>query len=133
MVEAFQVFHFFSLFSEGLLSGFSSTAFLYHFRTREELDRYLEASQIRERAIERVTNVVGTYGQNVFYLIFLLSLAFLLVPLLIFVLTLILIFCQVYYLLIYEINIFFSCHLCRYNDLRLRIFSKHPDLFPEEV
>ncbi|KAH7533519.1 ribulose-1,5 bisphosphate carboxylase/oxygenase large subunit N-methyltransferase, chloroplastic isoform X2 [Ziziphus jujuba] len=48
--------------------------------TREELDRYLEASQIRERAIERVTNVVGTY-----------------------------------------------------NDLRLRIFSKHPDLFPEEV
>ncbi|XP_062009237.1 ribulose-1,5 bisphosphate carboxylase/oxygenase large subunit N-methyltransferase, chloroplastic [Rosa rugosa] len=48
--------------------------------TREELDRYLEASQIRQRAIERVTNVVGTY-----------------------------------------------------NDLRLRIFSKHPDLFPEEV
>ncbi|KAL5581689.1 hypothetical protein UlMin_014131 [Ulmus minor] len=48
--------------------------------TRAELDRYLEASQIRERAIERVTNVVGTY-----------------------------------------------------NDLRLRIFSKHPELFPEEV
>lgn len=23
--------------------------------------------------------------------------------------------------------------LCRYNDLRLRIFSKYPDLFPEEV
>ncbi|KAJ4730248.1 Ribulose-1,5 bisphosphate carboxylase/oxygenase large subunit N-methyltransferase, chloroplastic [Melia azedarach] len=48
--------------------------------TRAELDRYLEASQIRERAIERITNVIGTY-----------------------------------------------------NDLRLRIFSKHPDLFPEEV
>ncbi|KAK6259608.1 SET domain - like 6 [Theobroma cacao] len=48
--------------------------------TRAELDRYLEASQIRQRAIERVTNVIGTY-----------------------------------------------------NDLRLRIFSKYPDLFPEEV
>ncbi|KAI5340038.1 hypothetical protein L3X38_019312 [Prunus dulcis] len=33
--------------------------------TREELDRYLEASQIRQRAIERVTNVVGTYGPSV--------------------------------------------------------------------
>lgn len=40
----------------------------------------MEASQIRERAIERITNVIGTY-----------------------------------------------------NDLRLRIFSKYPDLFPEEV
>ncbi|XVE72577.1 hypothetical protein DITRI_Ditri11bG0049400 [Diplodiscus trichospermus] len=48
--------------------------------TRAELDRYLEASQIRQRAIERVNNVVGTY-----------------------------------------------------NDLRVRIFSKYPDLFPEEV
>ncbi|XP_065861349.1 ribulose-1,5 bisphosphate carboxylase/oxygenase large subunit N-methyltransferase, chloroplastic [Euphorbia lathyris] len=48
--------------------------------TREELDRYLEASRIRERAIERITNVIGTY-----------------------------------------------------NDLKLRIFSKHPDLFPDEV
>ncbi|XAR55243.1 [Ribulose-bisphosphate carboxylase]-lysine N-methyltransferase [Bertholletia excelsa] len=48
--------------------------------TRSELDRYLEASQIRERAIERINNVTGTY-----------------------------------------------------NDLRLRIFSKHPDLFPEEI
>ncbi|XWS75911.1 hypothetical protein CRYUN_Cryun01aG0132200 [Craigia yunnanensis] len=48
--------------------------------TRAELDRYLEASQIRQRAIERVTDVIGTY-----------------------------------------------------NDLRLRIFSKYPDLFPEEV
>ncbi|KAJ8899372.1 hypothetical protein K2173_018346 [Erythroxylum novogranatense] len=48
--------------------------------TREELDRYLEASQIRERAVERITNVIGTY-----------------------------------------------------NDLRLRIFSKYPHLFPEEV
>ncbi|KAK1568713.1 hypothetical protein Q3G72_027812 [Acer saccharum] len=48
--------------------------------TRAELDRYLEASQIRERVIERITNVIGTY-----------------------------------------------------NDLRLRIFSKYPDIFPEEV
>lgn len=48
--------------------------------TRAELDRYLEASQIRERAIERITNVIGTY-----------------------------------------------------DDLRSRIFSKHPELFPEEV
>ncbi|CAI0383443.1 unnamed protein product [Linum tenue] len=48
--------------------------------TRAELDRYLEASQIRERAIERINNVIGTY-----------------------------------------------------DDLRLRIFSKHPQLFPEEV
>ncbi|XP_054798766.1 ribulose-1,5 bisphosphate carboxylase/oxygenase large subunit N-methyltransferase, chloroplastic [Prosopis cineraria] len=48
--------------------------------SRAELDRYLEASQIRERAIERINNVIGTY-----------------------------------------------------NDLRLRIFSKHPSLFPEEV
>ncbi|GMG98759.1 hypothetical protein Nepgr_000599 [Nepenthes gracilis] len=48
--------------------------------TRSELDRYLEASQIRERAIERSDDVIGTY-----------------------------------------------------NDLKLRIFSKHPDLFPEEV
>lgn len=48
--------------------------------TRAELDRYLEASQIRERAVERVNNVTGTY-----------------------------------------------------NDLRHRIFTKYPDLFPEEV
>ncbi|KAK0590324.1 hypothetical protein LWI29_025386 [Acer saccharum] len=48
--------------------------------TRAELDRYLEASQIRERVIERITNVIGTY-----------------------------------------------------NDLRLRIFSKYPNIFPEEV
>ncbi|KAK9285352.1 hypothetical protein L1049_024543 [Liquidambar formosana] len=48
--------------------------------TRSELDRYLEASQIRERAIERINDVTGTY-----------------------------------------------------NDLRLRIFSKYPHLFPEEV
>ncbi|CAN4110131.1 unnamed protein product [Withania somnifera] len=48
--------------------------------TRSELDRYLEASQIRERAIERINNVIGTY-----------------------------------------------------DDLRLRIFSKHPDLFREEI
>ncbi|XP_073022927.1 ribulose-1,5 bisphosphate carboxylase/oxygenase large subunit N-methyltransferase, chloroplastic [Primulina eburnea] len=48
--------------------------------TRSELDRYLEASQIRQRAIERINDVTGTY-----------------------------------------------------NDLRLRIFSKHPSLFPEEV
>ncbi|KAJ8637092.1 hypothetical protein MRB53_011359 [Persea americana] len=48
--------------------------------TRSELDMYLVASQIRERAIERITDVTGTY-----------------------------------------------------NDLRLRIFSKYPHLFPEEV
>lgn len=36
------------------------TAYLYYFRTRAELDRYLEASQIRERAIERINNVTGT-------------------------------------------------------------------------
>lgn len=48
--------------------------------THTELDRYLEASQIRERAIERVTDVIGTY-----------------------------------------------------EDLRLRIFSKYPHLFPEKV
>ncbi|KAL3332635.1 hypothetical protein AABB24_032940 [Solanum stoloniferum] len=48
--------------------------------TQSELDRYLEASQIRQRAVERINNVIGTY-----------------------------------------------------NDLRLRIFSKHPDLFPEEI
>uniref|UniRef100_A0A0D9VKG0 SET domain-containing protein n=1 Tax=Leersia perrieri TaxID=77586 RepID=A0A0D9VKG0_9ORYZ len=48
--------------------------------TRPELDAYLVASPIRERAIQRITDVVGTY-----------------------------------------------------NDLRDRIFSKHSDLFPEEV
>ncbi|KAL5072226.1 hypothetical protein RYX36_023113 [Vicia faba] len=48
--------------------------------SRTELDRYLEASQIRERAIERTNNVVGTY-----------------------------------------------------NDMRLRVFSKYPEFFPEEV
>ncbi|KAI5406591.1 ribulose-1,5 bisphosphate carboxylase/oxygenase large subunit N-methyltransferase, chloroplastic [Lathyrus oleraceus] len=48
--------------------------------SQSELDRYLKASQIRERAIERTNNVVGTY-----------------------------------------------------NDMRLRIFSKYPDFFPEEV
>lgn len=48
--------------------------------SQAELDRYLEASQIRERAIERTNNVIGTY-----------------------------------------------------NDMRVRIFSKYPDFFPEEV
>lgn len=48
--------------------------------TPEELDRYLEASQIRARAIERISNVSGTY-----------------------------------------------------NDMKFRIFSKYPDLFPEKV
>lgn len=48
--------------------------------TRSELDTYLIASQTRQRAIERVTDVVGTY-----------------------------------------------------EDLKTRIFSKHPELFPEEV
>lgn len=53
-----------------------STAFIYHFRTREELDRYLEASQIRQRAIERVTNVVGTYGPVFSIIIFFKALLF---------------------------------------------------------
>ncbi|KAF8410879.1 hypothetical protein HHK36_003416 [Tetracentron sinense] len=48
--------------------------------TRSELDTYLVASQIRERAIERITDVTGTY-----------------------------------------------------NDLRLKIFSKYPHLFPDKV
>lgn len=48
--------------------------------TRSELDTYLVASYMRERAIERITDVTGTY-----------------------------------------------------NDLRARIFSKHPTLFPVEV
>ncbi|XP_020264358.1 ribulose-1,5 bisphosphate carboxylase/oxygenase large subunit N-methyltransferase, chloroplastic-like isoform X2 [Asparagus officinalis] len=48
--------------------------------TRSELDQYLAASQIRERAIERITDVTGTY-----------------------------------------------------NDLKIKIFSKYPELFPEEV
>ncbi|QHO20348.1 uncharacterized protein [Arachis hypogaea] len=57
----------------------SSKGVLSVTRPQAELDRYLEASQIRERAVDRINNVIGTY-----------------------------------------------------NDLRLRIFSKHPDLFPEE-
>ncbi|KAG8072217.1 hypothetical protein GUJ93_ZPchr0006g45920 [Zizania palustris] len=48
--------------------------------TRAELDAYLVASPIRERAIQRITDVIGTY-----------------------------------------------------NDLQDRIFSKHSDLFPEEI
>ncbi|KAG6419636.1 hypothetical protein SASPL_121858 [Salvia splendens] len=58
--------------------------------TRPELDRYLEASQIRQRSIERINDVTGTYG-------FLHQMSF------------------------------------QYIDLRDRIFSKHPDLFPAEV
>ncbi|CAM8999626.1 unnamed protein product [Rhodiola kirilowii] len=61
-------------------SAFPRQPYSLLYWTRAELDRYLEASQIRERAIERITNVVGTY-----------------------------------------------------NDLRLRIFNKHPQLFPEEI
>ncbi|KAJ8445651.1 hypothetical protein Cgig2_009052 [Carnegiea gigantea] len=68
------------LMTKGVLLVSSPTASLCVFRTRSELDRYLEASQIRERAIGRSNDVVGTY-----------------------------------------------------NDLKLRIFSKYPDLFPEEV
>lgn len=45
-----------------VFSVFFPTASLCHFRTRSELDKYLEASQIRERAIERINNVTGTYG-----------------------------------------------------------------------
>lgn len=50
----------FLVYRKGLVSVSSPTASLYHFRTRAELDRFLEASQIRERAIERITNVIGT-------------------------------------------------------------------------
>ncbi|KAG4132876.1 hypothetical protein ERO13_D08G059301v2 [Gossypium hirsutum] len=56
------------------------TVSLYCFRTRSELDRYLKASQIRLRAIERIADITGTF-----------------------------------------------------DDLRRRIFSKHPHLFPKEV
>ncbi|MBA0610250.1 hypothetical protein Godav_011118, partial [Gossypium davidsonii] len=48
--------------------------------TRSELDRYLKASQIRLRAVERIADITGTF-----------------------------------------------------DDLRRRIFSKHPHLFPKEV
>ncbi|GER54043.1 SET domain-containing protein [Striga asiatica] len=34
----------------------------YSLLTRSELDRYLEASQIRQRAIERINDVTGTYN-----------------------------------------------------------------------
>lgn len=59
--RTFQEF-FLSYHRKGLLSVLFPTAFLYHFRTRAELDMYLEASQIRERAIERINDVTGTYG-----------------------------------------------------------------------
>lgn len=59
--RTFQEF-FLSYHRKGLLSVLFPTAFLYHFRTRAELDKYLEASQIRERAIERINDVTGTYG-----------------------------------------------------------------------
>lgn len=45
----------------GLRSVGFSTAAPCDFRTRSELDRYLEASQIRQRAIERINDVTGTY------------------------------------------------------------------------
>lgn len=60
-VESLRVF---LLLWKGSTLSFFPTASLYYFRTREELDRYLEASQIRERAIERVTNVIGTYDAS---------------------------------------------------------------------
>ena len=60
-VESLRVF---LLLWKGSTLSFFHTASLYYFRTREELDRYLEASQIRERAIERVTNVIGTYDAS---------------------------------------------------------------------
>ncbi|RYR15582.1 hypothetical protein Ahy_B04g072417 [Arachis hypogaea] len=82
-----------------------------HFKPQAELDRYLEASQIRERAIDRINNVIGTYESIVLYSFNLL--------------------CFIGYnpfsLLICAVP--FSS---RYNDLMLKIFSKHPDLFPEE-
>lgn len=55
---------------KGLLSKFSYTVQYCRFRSQSELDRYLKASQIRERAIERTNNVVGTYGPFCLYLIF---------------------------------------------------------------
>lgn len=70
---------------ERVYSVFFPTASLYYFRTREELDRYLEASQIRERAIERVTNVIGTYDASAWFFFHL--------PLLIYILSLVPMFC----------------------------------------
>lgn len=37
-----------------------SIAYTYYYRTRSELDTYLVASYMRERAIERITDVTGT-------------------------------------------------------------------------
>jgi hypothetical protein len=95
----------------------SPIASLYHFRTRAELDTYLEASQIRERAIERITNVTGTYGLICLWAVFVIH-----VP--------------NFYAICCGISILSNTWLVplgRYNDLRLRIFSKYPHLFPEEV
>lgn len=111
-------------YRKGLLSVFPSTVSLYRFRTRAELDRYLEASQIRQRAIERVTNVIGTYGSLPVALV-----SYLVIGLYAHITADLFLSIQCSNLLLI---IFFHVS-CRYNDLRLRIFSKYPDLFPEEV
>jgi hypothetical protein len=46
----------------------SCTAFTCRCRTRAELDTYLVASPIRERAIQRITGVIGTYVHLSMYL-----------------------------------------------------------------
>lgn len=56
------LFNIFPTSVKGLCSVVCPTAYLIYFRTPSELDRYLEASQIRERAIERINSVTGTYG-----------------------------------------------------------------------
>lgn len=96
----------------GLCSVGFSTAAPCDFRTRSELDRYLEASQIRQRAIERINDVTGTY--ELFLLISFKADS---------------IFTSLYLL----VSKTYLNLMCRYIDLRDRIFSKHPDLFPAEV
>lgn len=101
---------------------------LCHFRSQAELDRYLEASQIRERAIERINSVIGTYGPIVCTLYFFWDLLSV-VSLFGISLTLMCFLDWIILCLAIITSMFFS----RYNDLRLRIFSKYPDLFPDEV
>lgn len=112
--------------TEGCTLSFFPTASIYDFRTRSELDTYLVASQIRERAIERINNVTGTYA---FYLALPMcttSFAYF---------ASLLVFFYVARFMALEVLVTKSslnC-FCRYEDLRLRIFSKYPHLFPEEV
>lgn len=62
MSIASTVVPYFPTLGEGLCSVVFPTASPYSFRAPSELDRYLEASQIRERAIERINSVTGTYA-----------------------------------------------------------------------